>query len=222
MSVARGFGINGFKYFTNVCKPIDINLNFIVDSTNGNGLGLRSLKSNGYVESVVMNTSSGAPAGPAAGYAWIHFKNNFNYYLGGFSGFVSPINSATVAINSTLLTIGQAYVITSLGTSLLADWNAIGLPAGFTPTIGQSFIAKATGAGAGSGLVSVPLVSGVNSVEVVGDPNQMINNSNIAKNAGAWVLVQFLYDGVLTPPANGSVVGMNFRFDGSSVTVDGL
>src|ERR1700684_4336380 len=103
MSVARGYGLNGLHYFTNVCKPIDCNLNFIVDSTNGNGLGIRSLKSNGFVESVFMNTSAtpGTVGGytnpnPIAGYALVRFKNNFNYYLGGYSGFASaPTSTST-------------------------------------------------------------------------------------------------------------------------------
>jgi hypothetical protein len=165
--------------------------------------------------------TSGNP-NPLPGYAWIQFRNNFNYYLGGFSGFVSPLSGTQVAINSTLLVKGQAYVITTTGTSTLADWQAVGLPPGFTPTVGQSFIAIKTGNGSGSGKVMVPLVSGVNSVEVIGDPTPMLNNSNLAANAGAWVMVQFLLGGVLTPPVDGSVCGMNFNFDGSSVSIDGL
>jgi hypothetical protein len=165
--------------------------------------------------------TSGNP-NPLPGYAWVQFNNNFNYYLGGFSGFVSPLSGTQVAIDATALVKGQAYVITTLGTSTLADWLAVRLPPGLTPTVGQSFIAIKTGNGAGSGKVMVPLVSGVNSVEVVGDPNQSIANANIAANGGAWVLVQFLLGGILTAPADGSVAGMNFNFDGSSVTVDGI
>jgi hypothetical protein len=93
---------------------------------------------------------------------------------------------------------------------------------GFVPTVGQSFIAIKSGNGAGSGLVEVPAVSGVNSVEVIGDPNQMINSSSIASFQGAWVLVQFLSNGVLTAPVDSSVCGMSFLFDRSSVTIDGL
>jgi hypothetical protein len=159
---------------------------------------------------------------PLPGYAWIQFKNNFNYYLGGFSGFVSPLSPSNVVINSTSLVLGQPYVIVSVGSSTLADWQAVGLPQGFLPTVGQSFIAIKSGNGAGSGLVRAPLVSGINSVEVIGDPNQMLNNSNIATNAGAWLLVQFLSNGVPTAPVDGSIVGMVAQFDGSSVSIDGI
>lgn len=232
MSVARGFGINGKSYYTNVAKPIDINLNFVVDSTNGNGLGIRSLKSNGYVDAVYMHTSATPAAGnpnPAVGYAVVKLPNNFNKYLGGFSGFVSPIVSATTPVISGL-TVGQAYVITNVGTTTVAEWQAIGFPVGFTPAVGAAFVAKAVGTGgAHTGLVGLPGKSGIISVEVVGDVNQTLNNANIAANGGAQLIVQFLgatssSDTTLIPkaPADGSVVGMCIRMDGSSVSIDGL
>jgi hypothetical protein len=304
MSVARG-GINAGHYYSNIIFPWCVNINFTVDSTNGNGLGIRSLKSNGFVQNVFMNTSAsltgtvattanaitaisggtsslkvgmpvqgtGIPTGtvitgitsssavaisqtptgnhssetityqgssggnlfnpnPLAGFALIQFKQNFNYYLGGFSGFVSPIVSPTTAVTSGL-TAGQAYVITVVGTTTLAEWQSIGLTQGLTPTVGQSFIATATGTGGShTGKVGLPGVSSITSIEVVGDPNQSISNSSIAVNAGALVLVQFLSPTVSgsafdtpyipTAPANNSVVGMTFFFDGSSVTVDGI
>src|SRR5215475_9660838 len=98
MSVSRGFGLNGKSYYTNVCKPEGVWCNFIVDHSNGNGWGVRSVKSNGYVEAVFMNTSvtPGMQNGltnpnPQAGFAVIRFKNNFNFYLGGFSGQIVPL-----------------------------------------------------------------------------------------------------------------------------------
>lgn len=52
---------------------------------------------------------------PAAGFAVIQLKENYYKYAGGFSGFVSPLSGSTVAINSTALSIGQPYVIVSVG-----------------------------------------------------------------------------------------------------------
>ncbi len=52
---------------------------------------------------------------PAAGYALIHLTSNYNRYMGGFSGFVSPSTGSTLAINSTALTPGVPYVIASVG-----------------------------------------------------------------------------------------------------------
>lgn len=262
MSVARGFGLNGKSIYSNVTKLMEVNCNFVVDSTNGNGIGIRSLKSNGYIEYVFMHTST-TPGrtnnflnpNPLAGYALIKMKNNFNYYLGGFSGFVSPASGSAVKIDNSALTTGQPYIITTLGNATLAKWQAIGFLPGFTPAVGSTFVAANNG-GAGNTLTSrvmTPAVSGITSVEVVGDPNQMISNSSISTNAGAFIVVQFLSTlvpvatgtagdavtnnaGVLnstggqdlattttpTAPVDGSVVGMNFRFDGSTVTIDGL
>jgi len=244
MSVARGFGLNGKSIYMNICKPQIVECNFVVDSTNGNGLGIRSLKSNGYIENVFMHTSATPGTGtggflnpnPAVGYVSVQFKNNFNYYLGGFSGFVSTVSGSAVKVDNSALTIGQAYVITTLGNSTLANWQAIGFPAGFTPAVGSSFIATAIGvpgeANTSTSRVMTPKPSGILCFEVVGDPNLMIANSAIAPNAGARLLVACLaptlstnaYGQPMIPtaPVDGTVLGMSFWFDGSSVSVDGL
>jgi hypothetical protein len=232
MSNPRGFSQNGKSYYTNITKPIDVNLNFIMDSTNGNGLGIRSLKSNGYVEYVFMHTSAspGSVGGvtnpnPAVGFAVVKFKNNFNYYLGGFDGEVPPLTSTS----TTSTTNHNPYVITSLGTTTLAQWQAAGLLPGFTPAVGAAFTAIATGAIGGTGTVGIPGVLSTLKLSVVGDPNQTLNNSAIAANAGAMVMIQFLAPTnsstttlVAAAPADGTTVGMCFRFDGSSVTIDGI
>jgi hypothetical protein len=219
---------NAGHFYSNVAKPVEIDLNFVVDSTNGNGLGIRSLKSNGYVKNVFMHTTSTPAAGspnPAAGIAMIQLQGNFNKYLGGFSGFVSPLTGS--ALTSTIS--GDAYVIISLGTTTLAQWQAAGVTPGLTPTVGMAFIAKQTASIGGTGTVKLPGVSGITSVEVVGDTNQSIANSNSALNGGAILIVQFLSDTsssvttkIPTAPADNSVVGMTIKLDASSVSVDGL
>lgn len=242
MSYARGFGLNGKSIYMNVAKPEIIECNFVIDHANGNGLGIRSLKSNGYIENVFMNTSAspGSNNGflnpnPAAGYAVIQFKNNFNYYLGGFSGFVSATQTSTKVDNSALV-VGGAYVIAVLGSSSLADWQAIGFPKGFVPAVGAAFVATAVGvpgeANTSTSRVMVSKPSGIMCVEALGDPNQTIANSSIASNAGAQMIVQFLAPTltvnaygqpmIATAPVDGAVCGMSFWFDGSSVSVDGL
>jgi hypothetical protein len=219
---------NAGHFYSNIAKPIEINLNFVVDSTNGNGLGIRSLKSNGYVQSVFMHTSATPATGnpnPASGFALIQLKGNFNKYIGGPAGFVSPVTGSSL----TSVTSGNAYIITSLGTTTTAQWQAAGLTPGLTPTVGQSFIATMTGAIGGSGNVHAPGVSGITTIEVVGDPNLSIANSNTSQNGGALLLVQFLGATsssvttlIPTAPANNSVCGMTIKLDGSSVTIDGL
>ncbi len=194
MAVPRGFGLNGKSLYTNVTKPQYVWLNFVVDNTNGNGWGIRSPKSNGYVEYVFMNTQEtpGSQNGhtnpnPAAGFAVICFKNNFNYYLGGFTGqVIAPANTSTTSV-----TAGSVYQITTLGTTTLAQWQAVGFPSGFTPAVNATFVATASQAIGGSGTVGTPGVPVASTITVVGDPNQTIANSNIASNAGAIIIVQF-------------------------------
>ena len=232
MSQPRGFGLNGKSIYANVAMPKVVFCNFIVDHTNGNGWGVRSVKSNGYVESVFMNTTQ-TPGkqnqltnpNPQAGYAVITFKNTFNYYLGGFSGQIVPLTSTS----TTSLTKGNVYVITTLGNTTTAQWVTAGLNQGVVPAVGCTFVAAATASLSGTGTVGIPGVATTEAVTIVGDPNQMLNNSNIAGNAGAQITAQFLAATnsstttlVAAAPADGTVVAMTFFFDGSSVTIDGI
>lgn len=115
-------GNNGGRHYSFLNRPVLIDCNFIVDASNGNGLGIRSLKGAG-VQNVFMHTSASPGLGangylnpnPAAGYALIQLQNNYNRYCGGFSGFVSPTTGGTIAINGSALTIGSPYVIASVG-----------------------------------------------------------------------------------------------------------
>ena len=245
MAVVRGFGLNAGKEYQNVVMPQTVWVNFIVDHTNGNGWGVRSVKSNGYVEAVFMNTNQ-TPGkqgqltnpNPQAGFAVVRFKNLFNYYLGGFSGQIVPLTSTS----TTSLTAGHVYVITSLGNTTLAQWLTAGLALGVqpstqggplpvvqTPAVGMTFVAAATASLGGTGTVGVPGVPTTQVVTVVGDPNTTITNTDVASNAGAQVVVQFSAATnsstttlVAAAPADGTVVAMNFTFDRSSVTIDGL
>lgn len=226
MSVQRGNGQNGGHFYSNITQPVNIYCNFVVDSTNGNGLGIRSLKSNGYVHNVFMHTSAtpGSNNGylnpnPLAGDILVQMKNNFNYYLGGTVGFVTPVSGTPL----TSTTVHLAYIIVSLGTTTAAQWLAAGVPAGVVPAVGVSFVAIATGAIGGTGAVEVPATagSGITNVEVIGDAH-LSNSTSIAQYSGMWILSRCYASGTATAPANSSVCGMLFTFDASSVTIDGL
>ena len=222
MSYVRGNGQNGGHFYSNLTTPVQLACNFIVDSTNGNGLGIRSLKSNGYIQAVYMNTSATPAAGspnPAAGLVYVKFNNNYNYYVGGFTGFVSPISGTPLAST----TAGLAYTIVSLGTTTAAQWLAAGVPAGVTPAVGLSFVAIATGAIGGTGAVEVPATagSGITNIEGIGNTRLSVNSA-IGANGGMYFIGRFMASGVQTAPANESTVGMTFGFDASSVTIDGI
>lgn len=204
MSQPRGYGLNGKSIYTNVVKPQDINLTFTVTPTNG--LGVTSVKSNGYVRNVFMHTSGSPTAhdgytnpNPAAGYFMIQFTNNFNYYLSNLLSVQAPASGSDVKIDNSALTAGLAYTITTVGNASLAQWQAVGLPAGMTPAVGVSFIATAVGAGSNvlTSMVQVPSTSGIVAVEQIGSPGASLSSSNIAANGGAWLIGQFM-GGVFT------------------------
>lgn len=212
--------MNFGHFYANLTSPNLVSCNFIVDSTNGNGLGIRSLKSNGYVKNVFMHTSS-TPAGgnpnPASGYILIQLADNYARSICGMDSIISP-NSGS---NLTATTAGLGYVITGLGTATAAQWLAAGLPAGLTPTVGQSFIAIATGTIGGSATVQVPASSSLGHFELVGDPNLSLGPQGVS-NQGGYLLLQCLVSNTLTAPANGTVLSFAFLLDSSSVNVDGL
>ena len=124
----------------------------------------------------------------------------------------------------------------ALGNSSLADWQSIGFPVGFVPAVGSNFIATAVGvpgeANTSTSRVEIPKASGILAFEAMGDPSKTMNNSSIASNGGAILIIQTLaptlstnaYGQPMIPtaPQNGSVLGMSFWFDGSTVTVDGI
>lgn len=213
--------------------PVLVSCNFVVDAANGNGLGIRSLKGNG-VQNVFMHTSTtpgrgNAPIGtsglvgplnpnPGNGVILVQLTDNFNRYLSGFNGRVSPVTST-----QTTTTSHVAYVITSLGSATLAQWQTAGLPLGLTPTVGQAFIAIATGTIGGSATVAPTATagSGVDHIEVLGDPNTTLSVAQSAINGGGLIVLECFAASVVTAPADTTVIGLNFYLSNSSVTVNG-
>lgn len=147
--------------------------------------------------------------------------------VGSTLSFVSGSGSTTALTFSSAVTgwaTGFSFALTVSDTNL-GDWQGVGLPVGLTPTLNQSFIATATGAGKSTGTVYAAGVSGISSVEVIGDPNQSFSPMPVGGSAhvGGWILVQFLaptisgsaFDTPFIPtaPADNSVVGMSFYVD---------
>lgn len=199
--------------------PVLLDCNFVVDSTNGNGLGIRNLKGP-YIKSVRMHTTASLPAGivtnPAAtGVIIVTLSDNYNRYYGGFSGQVSPIGTPVTSTTANI-----AYTITSLGTATSAQWVAAGLPARYTPAVGVTFIAAATGTIGGSATVAPALAtgSGIDHIEVVGDPNQTLAPSD---GQGGHIVLQCFLGNTETAPANGTVISLAMYFSNSSVLIAG-
>jgi hypothetical protein len=131
-----------------------------------------------------------------------------------------------------LIATGFTFAVVDYSTNL-QDWQGVGLPAGVTPSVGASFIATATGystGGGSTGLVVANGVSGISSIEVVGDPNQSLSPIPMggSANIGGWIMVSFLASTsssvtTLIPaaPAAGSVCGLSFELEAGSMILAG-
>jgi hypothetical protein len=204
-------------------KATVLDCSFIVDHTNGSGFGIRSLKKSGRVATVFMNTSATPGTStngqinpnPAAGYILVTLQDNYNTYLGGYSGFVSPPSGSPI---SSGLTVGQAYTIASVGASTQAQWVAAGLAPQIAAAPNASFIAKATSI-AGGGTALATQFSGIDHIEVVGDANQMNNTLQGAVqgfSVGQSFILACYKNGVLTAPTDNTVIGLNFYMNNSA------
>ena len=234
--------------------------NFVVDSTNGNGLGIRSLKSSGptanpEIANVYMYTSSTPATGnpnPVSGLILVKFAAAYAGYMFGSFGVGAPTSGSNINITSGL-SVGTAYTIVSVGTSTAANWQALGLPTTTTPNVGVTFICTSATAGTGTGIVQVVATngSGVTHAELVGDPNQTCNASSgggylVTACFGQGALTMNSYTpagtnnsasppiftgtpatltgsisgGILTAPANNTVIGLNFTMIHNRCCID--
>jgi hypothetical protein len=224
----RNFPCN--KLYQMHIMPVLLDCNFVVDSTNGNGLGLRSLKGGG-IHNVFMHTSATPGMGnggiinpnPPAGYIIVQLQDNYNRYISGFAGAIAPVSGTPL----TSVTSGTVYIITSVGTGTQAQWAAIGLPAGDAPSVGAAFLASASTTVPGGGTVETPSVTGITTIEVVGDPNQTIAPVGVSRiqGVGAQFMIRCLAPtsssvttAIPTNPANGSTVSLAFYLNNSGTS----
>jgi hypothetical protein len=214
---------NGGKLYAMHTSMVAIDCNFVVDQTNGNGLGIRSLKGP-TVSNVFMNTSATPGMGnngvvnpnPTAGNIVVQLQDPYNRSLGGYNTIVSPLGSSV-----TSTTANAPAVITSLGTATAAQWAAVGLPSGLTPTVGQAFIPTTSATIGGGATIAPPATagSGITDIETIGDPNTTM--SNITGKFGTQIILQCMKNGVLTQPAQNTVISLTLLLSNSSVKVSG-
>lgn len=206
--------------------PVLLSCLFTVAAADTGGLGITNLNGAG-IKSVFMHTSS-TPAGgnpnPASGIIQVQLQDNYSRLLGVMSAVAAPTTGSAL----TSVTANVLYVINALGTATLAQFQAKGLPVGVTPTVGQAFIATATGTIGGSASVKVSSVSGISDIELVGIPNTNLQNANSPVNGGGIVMLQCLAPTnsstttpIATAPADGTIIRLDFYLSNSSVTVQG-
>lgn len=222
---------NAGHFYAPQVKPVLLNCSFVVDSSNANGLGIRSLKGPG-IANVFMKTSATPAAGnpnPADGIIVVKLAQNFQRLLGVFAGAVSPLAGSNLVLSAGSLVPGEVYVITSLGsTTTAADWITVGVPLGYTPAVGMSFVALTDGSGLGNATVKAVGVSGISSIEAMGNLNLTLAGQAPSGPVGAQLLFQCLGATsssvttlIPTAPANESVISMSLYLSDSAITVAG-
>lgn len=223
----RNFASQGRIYSMHV-MPVLIDCKFQVAAADTAGNGIINLKGP-TVANVFMHTSATPSANnpnPAAGLIVLQLQDNYNQLLSFRASITAPSSGSDVKIDNSAMTVGQAYTITTLGNASAAKWAAIGVPPGVTPAVGVSFIAKTNG-GSGNTLTSrvqatATAGSGIDHIEMVpASSADIAPNRLLQPSYGAQFILQCYAAGVLTAPADGSVIHLEMYLSNSSVLVQG-
>jgi hypothetical protein len=184
------FGEQSNNYVIGGSDQIDVT--FVVDPTNTNGLGIHGLAVQGspaLVQNIYMHTAETPASGnpnPANGYVLIQLaSSSYTGYIAGAAQFFPPESGTPINVSSGV-TLGNAYVITSVGTTTQAGFSGIGLPAGVVPAVGAGFIAAGMTTASGSGQVQAPVASGAYNFEMI-SANQLLSATG-----GGFVLGQIV------------------------------
>ena len=204
------------KMYQMEAYPVLVSCTFQVDPTSPEGV---SNLTGGTVKAVYMESSSPSSANPnpVAGVIQVRLQDNYSKLLG-----VSVMcQEAASGTPLTSVTQGVPYLITSLGTTTLADWQSIGLPVGVTPAAGVMFIATSSVAITGTGEVQTGLDVQAPEIALAGVANANLQNSNSPVNGGAILTLVSRAAGSVTALRPGTVVRVNMYLSNSSVTVQG-
>lgn len=145
----------------------------------------------------------------ATGTYQITLKDAYYRLLGLSSSTTAPKTGADVA--SASLVASTVYEITAVGTT---DWHEAGLPAGQTAAVGQVLVASGTPAGTGTAK-EIAAASAV-ALQIVGDPNVMINQ------ATPTIVLQAVDDtGTVVDLDNGSKLHLEICLRNSTRTPNG-
>ena len=156
----------------------------------------------------------------AAGQYRIQLQDNYAKIIMVNARMQSPVSGSDVAAGS--LTPGLVYQITALGTSTQANWVTAGVPAGITAAVGVVFKCAATSSGTGT--AKVLGASGINTVEMIGNNQNMLNNQPFLAGSGGYVDIQCLgptasgdTTQVATDPVSGSGMYLQILVNNSAV-----
>lgn len=157
----------------------------------------------------------------SAGIYKILMEDSFARYLDSSFQLRGPGTGSTAV---TAITPGVVYIILTLGNTTQAQWVTAGVPAGVTAAVGLPFLAAATSLGTGT--VSTPASSGIECVEIAGNPNVSVNKLS---NAGdSYFVIKCMGPTaagntamIPTDPVSGSVMEFNIFLRNSSIAGKG-
>lgn len=168
------------------------------------------------IDAIISIAGTGAPtlaSGPlvkaitrlAAGQYRIQLQDNYSKLLEFEACAQSAPSGSSLAGGS--FSIGTVYQIITMGTTTQAQWVTAGVPVGVTAAVGVVF--KAAAAGAGTGTVNTLISSGITSIELMGNNNNMLNNQPFTATNGGFIDFQCLspaFVGTFTGAALGTHV----------------
>lgn len=204
------------KMYQMEAYPCLVSCTFEVDPASGTGV---SNLTGGAVKAVYMNAAvpSAENPNPVGGVIQIRLQDNYSKLLGVSAIVQEPASGVPlVAVSS-----GVPYLITSLGTTTLAQWQAVGLPVGVVPAVGVMFVATATQPIGGTGEVQTGLDCQAPEISLAGVANANLQNSNSPVNGGAILTLITRAAGAVTALRTGTVVRVNMYLSNSSITVQG-
>src|ERR1700677_2366220 len=105
--MSNPLGNNGGRFYSTLVKPVLIECSFVVDGTNGNGMGIRNLKGAG-VKSVFMNTTASITGNT-------HTNTTIDGIASGTASLVvgMKLSGSGIAAGTTILTIASSSSITT-------------------------------------------------------------------------------------------------------------
>lgn len=176
-------------------------LNYKVSNVEGNGIANVALVGTGVYQ--------------------ITLADNYIKYLG-LSYEIQDVIGTPVAIAS--LSNGVPYVISTVGTSALADWQLAGLGIGITPAVGVAFNAVTAASGSGGNGFAAPQTPSGIAITTFGVPDGTINPAQ--PNASVpYFMIQCLNDTnsstttkVATTPPDNTSIRLRLLFRDSTVT----
>lgn len=175
----------------------------------------------------IVYAGAGGVTNPANGNIVVKLADNYNEFLFATSMDAGPAGSIfSIDGGAGPLTVGDAYIILSVGDSTQDEWEALGVPDGVEAAEGVSFIAARISSGAGTGTVTSVTDSGINKYQIVGNPTETSDPLDLTPAAstavfGSWIQFQALSGAGPNAPATGTTIYLQCYMSNSSITLGG-